>query len=420
VDYLLVGGGLASVVAANEIRQRDGAGTILIVAAESHPPYHRPPLSKEYLRGQIEVAGIYGADGVFAALDPWYGERRIDLALGQTVSWLDTEARVATLADGTQIGYRKALIATGGRTRPLSIPGATLPGVMALRTLDDATALRDALATPNQQVVIVGSGFIGLEVAASAMFRGAHLTVVDMVERPWPGILAPDLSAWLRNEFMARGVEFHFNHVPSAFLAGPDGRVAAVRVAAVGGESPVDLRADLVITGVGAQLNTEVASASGLAVDPRHGVIVDDHLRASAPDVWAAGDIAAYPDPVMGRFHFEHWDNALASGQTAAVNMTGGDERHTHVPFFFSDQFSLAIKLLGYPAPDAEVITRGELANEGFTAIYARDGVLRAVLMVNDDARMDAWRAAIAAGARAPDAATLARPDFDPARLRRG
>lgn len=419
VDYLLIGGGLASATAADEIRKRDAGSSILIVAGEAQAPYHRPPLSKEYLRGEIGAEGTYGAGGVFAQLAPWYSEQRVEVLQGQTVTRLDTAAKMATLADGTQIGYGKALIATGGRARSLSVTGANLPGVMALRTLDDANALRERLNIPGLRVVVIGSGFIGLETASNAMFKGARVAIVDMVERAWPGMLTPRLSDWLQGEYTARGAEFHFNHIPREFIAGPDGRVAAVRIAANGVESPIDLPADLVIVGVGIQLNSEVASASGLDVDPRHGVIVDDHLRTSAEDVWAAGDIAAYPDPVMGRFHFEHWDNAIASAQTAAANMTGSDERYSHVPYFFSDQFDLALNMLGYPSPDAEVMVRGVMANEGFTAIFAKDGVVRAALMVNDDAKMDGWREAIASGAAAPDELTFTAPDFDPATLAR-
>lgn len=418
VDYLLIGGGLAATTAAEEIRKRDANGSILIVAAEPHAPYHRPPLSKEYLRGEIGPDGTYGAGGVYVQLPPWYAEQRVETLQGAPVSQLDTAGKTATLADGAVIGYGKALIATGGRARALSVPGAALPGVMALRTLDDATAIRERLTTHGLRVVVIGSGFIGLETASNALFKGASVAIVDPVARAWPGMLTDDLSAWLQSEFMARGAVFHFGHAPREFIAGPDGRVAAVRIAATDGtESPLDLAADLVIVGVGIQLNTEVASASGINVDPRHGVMVDDHLRSSAPDVWAAGDIAAYPDPVMGRFHFEHWDNAISSGQTAAANMTGGDERYTHVPYFFSDQFDLALNMLGYPSPDDEVTIRGQLASHTFTAVFVRDGIIRAALMVNDDAKMDAWRDAIAAGAEAPDSETLAISAFDPATL---
>lgn len=418
VDYLLIGGGLAAATAAEEIRKRDASGSILIVAGEAHPPYHRPPLSKEYLRGDIGADGTYGAGGVYVQLPPWYAEQRVEVQQGMTVTQLDTAAKTAALADGSTIGYGKALIATGGRARALSASGASLPGVLSLRTLDDSTAIRERLGTPGLRVVVIGSGFIGLETACNSLFRNARVAIVDPVERAWPGMLTPSLSAWLENEYTSRGASFHWRHTATEFIAGQDGRVASVRIEDTRGtEAPIELPADLVITGVGIHLNTEVASASGIEVDPRHGVVVDDHLRSSAADVWVAGDIAAYPDPLMGRYHFEHWDNAIASGQTAGANMAGGDERYHHVPYFFSDQFDLALNMLGYPTPDAQVVIRGDKLNDSFTAVFVQDGHIRAALMVNDDAKMDAWRDAIAANAAAPDAETLASDLFDPATL---
>ena len=421
VEYLLIGGGLASATAAEEIRKRDASGSILIVAAEPHAPYHRPPLSKEYLRGEIGPEGTYGAGGVYAQLPPWYGEQRVELKTGVGVIRLDTAARLATLSDGSTVRYGKALIATGGRPNSLSIPGAHLPGIFALRTLDDSTAIREQLAAQGRNVVVIGSGFIGLEGASNALFKGAKVTIVDPVERVWPGMLTPDLSAYLQNQYTARGAMFHLGHTAAEFIAGANGRLSGVRI--IPFERPgeaLTLPADIAIVGVGITLNTDLAVDSGLNVDPRHGVMVDDHLRASADAVFAAGDVAAYLDPVMGRYHFEHWDNAIASGQTAAANMTGGDEQYRHVPYFFSDQFDLAINMLGYPSPDAEVVIRGDLTRDAFTAVYVRDGAIRAALMVNDDAQMDTWRELIETATAAPDdRERLADPTFEPASLRR-
>ena len=421
VDYLLIGGGLASVTAAEEIRKRDASGSILIVAAEPHPPYHRPPLSKEYLRGEINADGTYGNGGVFAQEEPWYAEQQVEVRQGVGVTRLDTAAKLATLSDGSTVTYGRALIATGGRPRTLTIPGSQLPGVVALRTLDDSTAIRERLATPGLNVVIIGSGFIGLEGASNALFKGAHVSIVDPTDRVWRGMLTPDLSDYLQNEYTSRGAEFYLGQAPVEFTAGSDGHVSAVRIAPhEGSGSALTLPADLVVVGVGILLNTDLATEANLNVDPQQGVLVDDHLRASAPDVFAAGDVAAFVDPIMGRFHFEHWDNAIASGQTAAINMTGGDQPYVHVPYFFSDQFDLAINMLGYPTPDSEVIIRGDMAQDAFTAVYVRDGAIRAALMVNDDAQMDTWRELIETSAPAPsDRAQLADPTFDPASLRR-
>jgi NADPH-dependent 2,4-dienoyl-CoA reductase/sulfur reductase-like enzyme len=421
VDYLLIGGGLASATAAEAIRARDAQGSILIVSGETYLPYHRPPLSKEYLRGEIGPNGTYGNGGVFVQLPPWYPEQRVEVWGGVTAQSLDTAAKTARLSDGRTVGYGKALIATGGRARQLAIPGVNLPGVAVLRTLDDATAIRDAIASPGKHVLVVGSGFIGLEGAANALFKDAHVTIVDPVARAWPGMLTPDLSRYLQAQYTKRGASVYYGHAPTELLAGPDGRLAQARLAPVNDPSQQQFTVpcDLAIIGVGVQLNTEVASASGLTVDPRQGVVVDDHLHASAPDVFAAGDIAAYPDPVVGRLHFEHWDNAIESAKVAAANMTDGDEAYRHVPYFFSDQFDLALNMLGYPSPDAQVVIRGDQANDSFTALYAEQGVLRAALMINDDAQMDVLRELIQAGAHVPDdLPQLADPSFDLASLK--
>jgi len=421
VDYLLIGGGLASATAAEEIRKRDAQGSILIVSGESHLPYHRPPLSKEYLRGEIGPDGTYGNGGVFVQLPPWYPEQRVEVLEGVAAHSLDTAAKTARLSDGRTVGYGKALIATGGRARQLSIPGVHLPGVTVLRTLDDATAIREAIATPGKNVLVVGSGFIGLEGAANALFKDAHVTIVDPVPRAWPTMLTPDLSTYLQAQYTKREANVYYGHAPTELLAGPDGRLAQARIAPVNdpAQQPFTVPCELAIIGVGIQLNTEVASAAGLTVDPRHGVVVDDHLRASAPDVFAAGDIAAYPDPVVGRLHFEHWDNAIESAKTAAANMTGGDEAYRHVPYFFSDQFDLALNMLGYPSGDAQVVIRGDMASDRFTALYGEQGILRAALMINDDAQMDLLRDLIQAGARLPhDQQQLADPTFDLASLK--
>ncbi|HEX8733219.1 MAG TPA: FAD-dependent oxidoreductase [Ktedonobacterales bacterium] len=422
VDYLLIGGGLAAITAAEEIRKRDPHGVILIVATEKHPPYHRPPLSKEYLRGDIGSEGTYGAGGVFAQLPPWYDEQRVGLRTGVAVRRLDPDARRATLSDGAEMLYSRALIATGARPNMLTIPGAHLPGVHTLRTLDDSMAIREQLAAAGRHVVVIGSGFIGLEGASNALARDAQVAIVDPVERVWPGMLTPDLSDYLQAQYTRRGATFHLGHAPTEFVAGADGRLAAVRIAPVNGVAgaTVTLPAEIAIVGVGVKLNTDLAAEAGLNVDPRHGVMVDDHLRASATGIFAAGDVAAYVDPVMGRYHFEHWDNAIASGQTAAVNMTGGDKHYQHVPYFFSDQFDLAINMLGYPSPDAEVVMRGDPATDAFTAVYIRDGAIRAALMVNDDAQMDTWRELIEVAAAPPaDHARLADRTVDPASFKR-
>lgn len=411
VDYLLIGGGLASASAAKEIRKRDPHGRILIVTDEPEFPYHRPPLSKEYLRGKIGAQGIYGKGGVYVHLRPWYEEQRVEILRGVAARSLDTAARRLHLADGRECRYRTLLLATGGRARRLKVAGADLPGVHVLRTLADSTALRAQLAVPGKRVVAIGSGFIGLETAASARMRGAEVTIVEPHNRIWPTLLPPRLSEYFQEQFTRRGVSTRYQHTAAAFVAGPDGQVAGVRIAPVTGSAPgEEIPCDLAIVGIGIELNTELATSAGLGVDSRHGIIVDERLETPVAGVFAAGDVAAYPDPVVGRTHFEHWDHAIQSGQVAAANMAGGDGPYRHVPYFFSDQFDYTINMLGYPSTDAEVVVRGDLSANRFTAFYLAHGILRAAFMLNDDAHMDLLRDWIADAVSVPDTRRLADP----------
>ena len=419
VDYLLIGGGLAGASAAEELRKRDTSASILIVSQESHRPYHRPPLSKEYLRGEIGREGTYGDGGVYVQLPEWYTTQAVELISGVAAVELDTRAKATSLSDGTVIRYQALLLATGGRARRLPVTGMELPGVQTLRTLPDADEIRMQLA-PGRKVVVVGSGFIGMETAASALSLGAEVTIVEPLPRAWPSVLSPELSQYFERQFSRRGAALRYGCTAREFVAGPEGKLAGVSVEPADHTGPEEqIACDLAIVGVGIQLNTELAATAGLEVDPRHGIVVNDRLETGAAGVFAAGDVAAYPDPIAGRMHFEHWDNALASGQTAAVNMSGGDQPYRHIPYFFSDQFTLSLNMLGYPSSEAEIVIRGDLGADRFTALYVQNGSLSAALMVNDDAEMDLLRDLIAASVPVGgDATRLADPGFALASLR--
>ncbi len=421
-DYLLIGGGLAAATAAEELRKRDANASILLVTQEAHRPYHRPPLSKEYLRAEIEREGTYGNGGVYVQLPAWYGEQRVEVLRGAAATALDTRAKVVMLSDGTAIRYSTLLLATGGRARRLNVPGMDLPGVQTLRTLVDADEIRAQL-TSGKRVVVVGSGFIGLETAASALTKGAQVTIVEPFPRAWPNMVSPEVSEYFQQQFAKRGATLRYGHTATEFVAGADGRLAAVRIApagttGAGAGQAEEIPCDLAIVGVGIHLNTELAASAGLEVDPKHGIVVNERLETQSADVFVAGDVAAYPDPIVGRMHFEHWDNAIASGTTAAINMAGGDEPYRHIPYFFSDQFDLSLNMLGYPSNEAQTVIRGEMAKNQFTALYVQGGILRAALMVNDDAQMDLLRDLISASAPVSgDAQRLADPSFDLASL---
>lgn len=411
VDYLLVGGGLASATAAKEIRKRDPRGSILIVTSEPELPYHRPPLSKEYLRGAISAEGIYGKGGVYVHEPPWYEQQRIMVLRGAEARQLDTTARRVLLADGRAYHYRTLLLATGGRARRLKVPGMDLPGVYVLRTLAESQALRAQLTVPGKRVVAVGSGFIGLETAASALTKGLRVTIVDPVSRLWAHMLTPRLSDYFQDQFTRRGAIIRYQRTVVGFAAGPDGQLAAVRVASTDGSGPIkDIPCNLAIVGIGIQLNTELAASAELEVDPHHGIFVNERLETRAAGVFAAGDVAAYPDPLAGRMHFEHWDHAIKSGEVAGANMAGGDVPYRHVPYFFSDQLDYTINMLGYPSSNIEIVVRGDLSANCFTAFYLDQGILRAAFMLNDDAHMDMLREWIAAATFFPNPQHLADP----------
>ena len=420
VDYLLVGGGLASATAAEEIRKRDPNGSIVIICKEPQRPYNRPPLSKEYLRGEINAEGTYGNGGIYVHEPGWHDENHVELLHGEAVA-LDPDGKTVRLADGQTLAYGKLLLALGGRPRALDLPNADLPGIHYLRTVEDSDAIRNELDTAGKRVVVVGSGFIGLETAANSLFRHAKVTIVEPQARPWPSMLPPRLSQYLSSQYERRGAALLYQHAVTGFTAGDNGRVSGAQVSPVGDSiatSAETVGCDLVIIGVGILLNSDLARQAGLEVDPRQGVVVNNYLQTSAPDIYAAGDLAAYPDPILGRMHFEHWDNAIATGKTAAANMAGGDEVYRHVPYFFSDQFDLAINMLGYPSETAHVVVRGALQMDQFSAYFIEDDKLRGALLVNDDAQMNLVRDLIAEGVSVPEPHALMDPHFDLASLR--
>jgi len=414
IDYLIIGGGLAGATAAEELRKQDAKGRIVLVSNDNKLPYHRPPLSKEYLRSEIEADGTYGDGGVYVQKPEWFKEQQIEVITNAEATKLDTRARTVHISNGQTLHFESLLLATGGRPRQLDLPGADLKGVHLLRTLNDADALR-GLINKGTRIVVVGSGFIGMEVAASALTKGAQVTIVEPQERPWASLVSEEVANFFSQKFQQNGADLRYSHAALAFTAGSDGKVNNVRIAPTSDKNKTeDIPCDLVIAGIGIQLNTEIAQQAGLDVDKRHGIVVDEHLETQVEDIFAAGDVAAYPDPIVGLMHFEHWDNALSSAQTVANNMIGRDLPYRHIPYFFSDQFDISVNMLGYPSNKLQTIVRGDIKAGKFTALYIDKGVLRAALMVNDDEQMDVWRELIAEEVSVPDnGSQLADPSFD-------
>ncbi len=369
VPYVIVGGGLASVAAADAIRRRDKTGRIVIIGAEPHPPYDRVPLSKGYLLGETE------RDQVFLRPARFYERNKVELRLGQAVTALDLSARQVTLADGEQLGYEKLLLATGGRPRRLPLPGADLEGIYYLRNLEDADAIRSALPGARRAVVI-GGGFIGCEVATGLAHLGLDTTVVELTSGVLSLVLDAETSGFMESFLRQQGITVLTNTGATHFV-GEQGRVRAVVT-----NTGTELAADLVTVGVGIAPNTELAAAAGLTVE--NGVVVNEYLEA-APGVYAAGDMARYYSPFFGRHvRVEHYDVALQHGRVAAANMTGERRMYEALPYFFSHMGGLHIDVVGDMGRREHSVRRGPLGVEpGFAQGYFADGMLQAVLFIN-------------------------------------
>jgi len=393
---VIVGGGLAAATAAETYRTKGGTEPVTILSADVDRPVHRPPLSKEYLRGDETLEKVYVHSKTF------YEKNRISLRLQTTVAAIDRVAGQVVLSGGERVGYGTLVLATGARPRTLQVPGADLPGIFYLRSLRSSQELQRAYGAAGRAVVI-GAGFVGMEVASTLTQRGIACTVVEMAPRMWPAIVPPVVSDFVQRYYSEREVSFRFG-VGVQTIEG-DGH--AERVVLEGGEI---LPADLIVAGVGAVLNTDLAQQAGLQIE--RGVVVDEFFRSSDPHIYAIGDIANFPDEVGGRLHLEHWDNALNQGRTLGQTLAGNPSRFEHIAYFFSDLFDLSVNMVGYPSGWDDVIVRGDPSEERFTVIYVKNEQVRATLMINDDEHFDAWTTLV--NARQPVSSSLADRDVAP------
>jgi 3-phenylpropionate/trans-cinnamate dioxygenase ferredoxin reductase subunit len=371
-SIVIVGGGLAGAKTAEALRQRGYTGTVTVVGAERHLPYERPPLSKGYL------AGDTGRTDFEVHNRDWYDEHQVSLRLGVRALSLDRAAHQVQLDDGTSISYDKLILATGSVPRQLTIPGSDAAGVLSLRTVDDSDQLKASLVT-GARLVIIGGGWIGMEIAAAARNRDVDVTVVEAADLPLSGVLGPEVAASFLRLHREHGVDFRLGAKLDRFAVA-DGAVTGVVLA-----DGTSLPADLVVVGIGAAPNVELAEAAGILVD--NGVLVDAGLSTSDPDVLAVGDIASQEHPVLGhRVRVEHWATALNQPGIAAATALGVAETYDELPYFFSDQYDLGMEYIGHAPPGsyARVVTRGDVDGREFIAFWlAADDRVLAGMNVN-------------------------------------
>ncbi|MES2094142.1 MAG: FAD-dependent oxidoreductase [Actinomycetota bacterium] len=371
-SFVIVGAGLAGASAARTLREEHFAGRIRLIGAEAHRPYIRPPLSKDYLSGSAD------RDSVFVDPEAWYAENGIEFLRETTVTGIDAAGQLVHTDNGDDFAYSKMLLATGSSPRRLSIPGADLEGVHYLRTLDDSDALRSLLASGGTRLVLIGSGWIGMEVAATARTLGNDVTILEREPIPLANALGDELGRMFAELHEQNGVVLRRSVIVES-IVGRDGRATGVTLE--GGEV---VAADLVLVGIGAVPHVELADAARLAVD--NGILVDSALRTSDPAIFAAGDIAnAYHPVAKMRLRSEHWANALNGGRTAAKSMLGQDVSYDHIPYFYTDQFDLGMEYSGFGplTRGADVVYRGDRAGREFIAFWVAGGRVVAGMNVN-------------------------------------
>ena len=396
---LIIGGGLAGATAAATLREEGFTGPVVLIGDEDQVPYIRPPLSKGFL------AGKDSEESLLPYPDDWYQQNNVELITGQSAKAIDPAAHTVTLSGGGTRGYAKLLLATGASPRVIPFPGVGLNGVHYFRTKADSVRLRGELSGGGRRLVLIGSGWIGMEIAATARELGNEVTLMGLEEIPLSLAIGPQIGAAFAARHREAGVQFRLPASAKEIQADDDGNVAAV--VTTNGET---LPADLVVVAVGVVPNTALAEAAGLQI--RNGILVDAALRTSDPDIFAAGDVANALHPVTGEYaRSEHWANAIAGGKVAGRSMLGRDAALDEIPYFYTDQFDIGMEYSGYAAltKDAELVIRGSLDKREFIAFWLRDGKVVAGMNVNIWDVQDAIKDLIRGG-RTVDPQRLADP----------
>ncbi len=391
-DVLIVGGGHAGAMAAIGLRQNGFTGSIAMVGDEAALPYERPPLSKAYLNGSLEQHRLYLRKAEF------WQERDIDVRLSTSVTRLDAQDRTATLSSGETVRFTWCILATGGRARPLPVPGADLAGVHYLRTLADVDGIRASL-TPGARLAVVGGGYIGLEVAASARKLGHEVTLIEALDRVLARVTSPVVSRFFESKHTAEGVNILLNTGVTAIEG--EGRVSGVRLST--GEV---VAADAVVVGIGIIPNCELAIETGLACD--NGIVVDELCRTANPNIFAIGDVARHPNVFApGPLRLESVPNAVDQAKTVVGVITGNPVAYADLPWFWSDQYDIKLQSAGLAIDYDDIVVRGSPEASPFSVCYLRNGTLIAIDCINSIKDFMAAKKLIAARA-APDRAQLA------------
>lgn len=400
VDYLLIGGGLASAYCAAELRRGGADGSVMLVGREPDPPYDRPPLSKEYLRGESS------REEAFVHSPEWYEENSVELRTGTSVMGLDLDARTAKLQGGEEVSFGKALIATGAMVNILRVDGAQLEGIHYLRAFGNSDAIRED-AGSRERVVLIGGSYIGTEVAASLTEMGVKCTIVMLEDVALSGAFGEEAGRYFQGVLESKGIDFIGGAEVKSFVG--DERVTGVEL----GDGRV-IEGEAVVVGAGAKPDVMLAQRAGLEVE--NGIVCDATLQTSAEGIFAAGDCCSYESEIHGRrLRIEHWDVALQQGRHAARSMMGDAEPFREVPYFFSDLSDwVGLEYVG-PAEDwDEIVWRGERDSGEWTAWYLKDDRLAAALTVGRSEDLVHARRFIADGVDlANQQANLAEGGFD-------